>query len=358
MAELSSKPVKTFSIGFEEDDFNELEYARIVARLYDTDHEEHIVSQDLIQTVPKLVWHYDEPFGDSSAIPTFHLSKVSRRGVTVALCGDAGDELFCGYTKYPVIERKVTRGPLLQHAATYGKRFLEAVPLDRVKPESIFSRIYSSLFSRTCGPVERDFMWMIYYDNYFKKRLYSKVMADSVSLRSAWQYYCKELAASPDKEIINSIMYADLGNYMLNDLLVKVDIASMANSLEVRSPFLDHEFAQFAASIPTSFKIRNGETKYILKKAFSENLPERIIKRQKMGFAIPVDRWFRGKLMAYAKEIFADEGYSCLEEYFNRSFVLHLMEAHENGKAQYGSKLWLVLMFVLWHMIYVDGKSL
>jgi len=358
MAELSNRPVKTFSIGFEEDDFNELEYARTVSRLYNTDHEEHIVSQDLVQTVPKLVWHYDEPFGDSSAIPTFHLSKVTRQGVTVALCGDAGDELFCGYTKYPVIERKARRTRLIQYVAKYGKRLLETVPIGALSPEGILRRVYSSVLSRTCGPVDRDFMWMTYYDDFFKTRLYSRVMAGSVSLDSARKYYHGELASSPDRDVINTIMYADLRNYMLNDLLVKVDIASMANSLEVRSPFLDHEFAEFAAAIPPSLKIRSGETKYLLKKAFSPNLPDKIIKRRKMGFAIPIDRWFRGKLLAYAKDVFAGEGHSCMEAYFNREFVRHLMDTHVNGKAQYGSKLWLLLMFVLWHITYVDGKSI
>jgi asparagine synthase (glutamine-hydrolysing) len=153
-------------------------------------------------------------------------------------------------------------------------------------------------------------------------------------------------------------MYADLRNYLLSDLLVKVDIASMANSLEVRSPFLDHQFVEFVASMPIALKIGGGETKYILKKAFSSKLPERIINRPKMGFAIPVDQWFRGKLMNYAKDVFRGEGQSCIKELFNTEFIWHLINAHLNRKAEHGSKLWLLLMFVLWHIKYLDGKSI
>lgn len=357
MAELTSR-VKTFSVGFEEESFDELPYARAIAERFGSEHTEYVVKPDILDIIPKLVLHYGEPFGDSSAIPTFYVSKMTRQCVNVALCGDAGDELFAGYDKYSILNNKVKRNKLMRGLDGIGKAVLGKVPIDCFGTESIFKKFYSSLYVRCCGVYDRDFIWMSYFDNFFKKKLYSRFMLSSINLEQVRCNFNQQLSLSTDKNAINRIIYKDIRNYLLDDLLVKVDIASMANSLEVRSPFLDHKFVEYVVGIPTGLKIKNGELKYILKKAYSQRMPKNFFNRPKMGFAVPIDKWFREGLKDYMWDIIEGCGQVCIREYFNPVFIRHLMATHVQGKAQYGSKLWLLLMFILWHIKYIENKKL
>ena len=328
MAEQSRFPVKTFSIGFEEEEFSELKYARIVAQRFGTDHHELIVKPNITDLIPKLAWHFDEPFGDSSAIPTYYLSEMTRRSVTVALSGDGGDELFAGYTKYPLFERMVTTHPIVSSLQRALNKPLSMIDPCMFPDGSVAGRLIRSLTVRTMSPEARNFYWLSYYDEHFKRRLYSAEIRNLVSPKDAEMVYAEQLNASRQGDPISRILMADFLKYLPDDLLVKVDIASMANSLEVRCPLLDHHVVEFAAKIPWSYKVKGGETKWILKKAFAKVLPPEIVNRNKQGFAIPLDRWFRTALKGYAYETLLSGNGCGVKRYFATDFVERLLSSH------------------------------
>jgi asparagine synthase (glutamine-hydrolysing) len=349
MTKASNSQVKTFSIGFEDEEFNELPYARMIAEKFETDHHEYVVRADVADLVPKLVRHFGEPFGDSSAIPTYYVSKMARSEVTVTLSGDAGDELFAGYTKYAILERK-------DHYSIPRKKInrilhclLRVSDPSFLQPESIVRQAYLSLLEKVSSVEERDYNWMIYLDAYFKSKLYNKALRGVLLEDPCRRYYEKELGKSPHSGTIDRIMFTDIRNYLPDDLNAKVDITSMANSLEVRSPFQDHKFVEFAASIPSKYKIRDGNSKYLLKRAFTDIIPEQIRNRKKMGFAVPIDRWFRTELKPVFEEAVFGSTSRWMREHFNLGFISHLYEAHQSGRGNHGSKLWLILNFFLWH---------
>lgn len=349
MAKVSNTQVKTFSIGFEDEEFNELPYARKVAEKFETDHHEFIVKADVADLIPKLVRHFGEPFGDSSAIPTYYVSKMARSQVTVALSGDAGDELFAGYTKYPYLERRENYSPLRKriHGVLHG--MLRKLEPSTVEPEHILRRIYLSLRGRVSSVEERDYIWMVYLDSYYKSKLYRDALKRSLPGDPSNDYYTAEFRQSPHSAALDKVMFNDIRNYLPDDLNTKVDITSMACSLEVRSPFLDHKFVEFAVSVPNTYKIRHGNCKYLLKRAFTDLLPEEIGTRSKMGFAIPIDRWFRADLKPLFEDAVLRTPSAWLRDQFDLNFITHLYEAHQDHKGNHGAKLWLILNFFLWH---------
>ena len=300
MAEQSRFPVKTFSIGFEEEEFTELKFARIVAERYGTDHHELIVKPDITGLISKLVWHFDEPFGDSSAIPTYYLSEMTRQSVTVALSGDGGDELFAGYWKYPLFERMIRQPRLISSVKEGLNRGFSLVDPTIFPEGSMAGRLVRSLTARTMSPESRNLHWLSYYDHFSKRHLYSEDVKNSISSKNAELFYAEQLGVSRRHDPISRILMLDFLHYLPDDLLVKVDVASMANSLEVRCPILDHHLVEYAARIPWFYKVRQGETKWILKKACSGLIPAEIMGRRKQGFAIPIDRWFRTSMRDYA----------------------------------------------------------
>jgi len=355
MTKASNTQVKTFSIGFEEEAFNELPYARMIADKFETDHHEFVVRTDVADLVPKLVGHFGEPFGDSSAIPTYYVSKMTRSKVTVALSGDAGDELFAGYSKYPVLEKKDLYSPLRKIVNRSFGRALRAFDPLYARPEQFIRRAYLSLSEKFSSVEERNYAWMIYLNTYFKRKLYSKALRNIFRDDPCRAYYQAELEKSPHPETLDRILFADIRNYLPDDLLSKVDITSMANSLEVRSPFLDHEFVGFAASLPKTLKIRNGSSKYLLKRAFSDLVPTFILERQKMGFAVPIDKWFRTELKSLFEETVFGNRNKWLREHFDYKFISHLFETHQSGSANHGSTLWLILNYFLWHEAFMGN---
>jgi asparagine synthase (glutamine-hydrolysing) len=354
MAEHSSLPVKTFSIGFTEDEFSELEYARRIADRFSTDHHEYIVSSDVKELIPKLVWHYNEPVGDSSAIPTYYVSKMTRQSVTVALSGDGGDELFAGYGKYPIIQDIISKHSLNRLMRSVVSRLILEKDLNFLSVDSLFRRVQRSLGYRYSTPKYRDFMWITHFDSCFKSRLYTPEIKDRIHDHQAKDFYNLTIAQSPNQDILSQISFVDLTSYLPDDLLIKVDIASMANSLEVRSPFLDHKFVEFAVRIPNSLKIKNGQSKYILKKAFAKLLPKEIVERRKMGFAIPIDKWFRNDLRGLAYDTLLDNNKE-IESYLNQKFMRYMIDAHCSSSANYGGKLWMLVNFVLWHEMFISN---
>ncbi len=352
MAQLGTSSVKTFSIGFEEKAFDELAYARLVAERYHTDHREFVVRPDALELLPRLVWHYNEPFADSSAIPTFVLAELTRRYVTVALNGDGGDESFAGYERYranvlaqryqrlpAVFRRRVERlADLLPGGAagsllSKGKRFAEAVGETR---ERRYAR------------------WMSHFHHGLRVKLCRADFLEA-SGPDPEEMLVDAYAASDATDFVDATLDVDVHTYLPDDLLVKVDIATMAHGLEGRSPLLDHHVMEFAASLPSGFKLKGAVKKHILKQAVASLLPPEIIDRPKMGFGVPLETWFRNELKELAFDILLSQR---MRErgYFDQEFVRRLLDEHSAGVRSWHYQLWNLLMLELWHRAFIDRR--
>jgi asparagine synthase (glutamine-hydrolysing) len=355
MSKLSSKPVKTFSIGFEEESHSELKYAAIIAKRFNTEHHEYIVKPDAIELLPKLVWHYNEPYADSSALPSYYVAQITRQEVTVALNGDGGDECFGGYerfmaSKYAEILSKIP----------YFLRNGILANLVKILPESIEPGNFSRKLKRFIAMAEepcrvKHYNWVSIFRDFEKDSLFSDSFKKEYASRRSLYHLDKVFNECGSKDILDQVMFADIKTNLLDDLIVKMDIATMANSLEGRSPFLDHKMMEFCARLPSDMKIKGMKLKYILKKALSDSgaLPEEILKRKKMGFGIPVDKWFRVDLKDYVYEILMSD--KCLNRgYFKRDSVKKLLDEHVSAKANNGARIWSLLFLELWHREFID----
>ena len=357
MSHASSKPVKTFSIGFEEPEYDELHYARLVAERFGTEHHELVVRPDAAAVLPKLAWHYDEPFGDSSAVPTYYVAQMTRRYVTVALNGDAGDENFGGYDRYVanLLAASFDRWPgaeLFRHAIRWG---LYLWPLSS-RRTSLLSRGRRFLDGLTEVPERRYARWFCHFYGERKDDLLSPEFRASLNGADALDLLLTAYRESDAPDFVDATLGVDAALYLPDDLLVKVDIASMAHSLEARSPFLDHEFMEFAATIPSDLKVRGRTKKYILKRALGDLLPEAILHRPKMGFGVPIDHWLRHELRDLAYDTLL--GPRCLGRgYFRPETVQRLLDEHVRRRRNWHYLLWTLLMLELWHRTYVDGDG-
>jgi asparagine synthase (glutamine-hydrolysing) len=337
--------VKTFSIGFDEPEFDELEHARVVARHFGTDHHEFVVRPDGLSILDDLVGHFDEPFADSSAIPTWYVSEIARRHVTVVLSGDGGDELFGGYDQYlehPRVQRfdrirvpglraaAAAMWPRLPHGAR-GKNFLRHVAQ---------------------GPKERHLDSMAFFHADERQALYTGDMRARVALdaeRTLGQRFDR-FSRLPHQ---SAMMKFDFETYLPEDVLTKVDRMSMAHSIESRVPLLDNRVIEFAASLPSHLKVHAGRRKHVLKEALRPLLPSSILDRRKRGFGVPLGVWFRGGLT----EVFADLLSSPAARqrgYFDSRFVERLLREHLTGQRDHTLRLWQLLVFELWHRQYLD----
>jgi asparagine synthase (glutamine-hydrolysing) len=357
MAGLSAKPVKTFSIGFKQAEYDERPYARLVAERFGTDHHEFEVEPaHAVDLVEKLVWHYNEPYADSSALPTYYLSKLTREHVTVTLNGDAGDENFAGYRRYSV-----------SRMASY----LEKAPASL---RSILGMLISSLYRLTGGDsrlAERSRAlsevlrvdWRLGYAymlSHFredrKHQLYSPEFASEVADCRSEELVLELFRQADTEDPIDSTLYVDVNLYLPEDLLVKVDIASMAVALEARSPMVDHEFMEFAARLPSKFKLSGSSTKAIFKRALSKLLPAPILQRQKKGFSVPLDHWFQGELSGFIRETLLSN--QCLGRgYFNPTYIRRILDEHTSGQRNWHHQLWSLLVLELWNRIFIDTSA-
>ncbi len=349
MAQASSHAVRTFSIGFEDEpSFDETPYARQVAAQFATEHHEFIVRPDVLNLVGELVWHHDQPFGDSSAIPTYLVSKLARQHVTVALTGDGGDELFAGYDRFRAaqLSRLYERIPRpLQHAVAH--------TLDRLPETTHYRGLIrrAGRFAQTVGleMPERYLSWVRYVPSRWVVAL-----VGAGSEKAVQGHYRTYFTSHNDRhadEAVAQLLDVNLKTYLPEDLLVKVDRCSMAVSLEARAPFLDHILFEYAARIPLRLKLRHGVKKYILKRALRGLLPEGIIHRQKHGFGVPVGSWFRGELAAFARQTLlspAAAGRGILQIQSVRA----MLDAHQQGRSDLGQALWALLTFELWMQRY------
>jgi asparagine synthase (glutamine-hydrolysing) len=350
MSRLMDQPVKTFSIGFADDvSFNELGYAQDVAHTYKTDHHEFVVKADAIELLPKLVWHYDQPFADSSAIPTYLVSQLTRKHVKVALTGDGGDELFAGYKRFAA-----TRvAELYRHIPQVLQRGV--VGLLSVFPESTsyagFLPRARRFVDHASRPLFEQYLgWIGIFDNCsIQDLLVNKPDTDPVS---HFKNYFDEMAGL---ESLDQLLAVHAKTSLPGDLLVKTDRMSMANSLETRSPFLDQDLLQFAVRIPPDLKLRGMTTKYILKRMLEGLVPRKIIQRKKHGFAVPVGHWFRTIYKEYIRETLLAPD-AMRRGYFNEETLRRLIDEHQSGKRDHGHRLWALLTFEMWHRIFIDQE--
>ncbi len=346
---LDGQPVKTSAIGFSEKKFNELEFAKIVSEMYKTDHQEAVVNADALDIIDRIVWHFDEPFADSSAIPTWYVSKITRQNVTVALSGDGGDETFAGYVqRYSMtrfedgIRKKIPfffKNTLIRGlASVYPK--IDALP----RP----LRLKAFLTNLSLSMEQAYYRDMSFYFTPVNKiNLYNADMKKAVNEYSSFSVFEPFFNRNTNPDPVTTAQYIDIKTYMTEDILVKVDRMSMAHSLEVRAPILDHKLMEFAATLPSNLKLNNQESKYILKKINENRLPHDILYRKKQGFSVPLAQWVREGLREYIYDTLFGTG-SGLDEYLNHKYVKQLWEDHLKGFNDHSSQIWNVFMFELW----------
>src|SRR5258705_9275563 len=353
MAEESSTPVKTFSIGFEEQDFSELHHARRVAEHVGPEHHEFIVRPDALEVLPILVEHYGEPYADSSAIPTYYVARETRKHVTVALNGDGGDESFAGYERYAAMRlaERYHRIPAVLRESVV-RQTIELMPSSETKRSRIRD-LKRFIQSASLPKVERYLRWVSVFDTQAKQDLLTENFRRQTNGDSAASILDPWFTRANGSGIVDAALLADIMTYLPNDLLVKVDIATMANSLEARSPFLDHHVIEFAASLPEKYKLRGLTTKYLLKQMLRKLLPAENLDRRKMGFGVPISHWFRGKLQPFLRETLLAET-SLNRGLFRPEAVKRLVELHTGGERDYSPQLWTLLMLELWFQRFID----
>jgi asparagine synthase (glutamine-hydrolysing) len=352
MADLSDRPVRTFSIGFDERAFDELPYARAVARHFGTDHTEEVVTLDAIRLLPALAHHFDEPFGDSSAIPTLQVAQLAATQLKVVLTGDGGDEAFGGYLRY-------------RFQAGIGALARVPRPLQRlmaVAAQTVFSRTNASATMRRraeswrrlidLGPDERYVALMTIHAEADREALLGQHVPTD-------DYLLKALDGDRDAVGLDRLLRADTLTYLPEDLLVKMDRATMACSLEARAPLLDHVLLEFAATLPADRKLRRGESKRILRQVARNLMPAELVDRPKMGFGVPIGTWFKGALGERYREVVLSAD-SRSRDHLDTNVAARLLKEHQDGHRDNGHRLWVLLMFELWlrRWMSIDGETI
>ena len=338
MAQASSQPVRTFTVGFPDMRYDERAYARAVASRYGTLHEEVEIEEDIASTLPRLAATFDEPLGDEAAFPTFLIAEQARRHVTVALVGDGGDESFAGYERY-VAHRLAERIPPL--VAQAGAAALRLLPAARREPRSSLFRATRFLDVASAPAGQRYARLMEVFPVELRRELWSDTrLAQQVRLE-------------PAGHGVAGLQLLDLETYLPGDLLLKADLASMAHSLELRSPLLDHEVVALGLALPESLKTRGREGKVALRRAFAADLPPEVAGRGKTGFGVPLGRWFRSDLRDAAHDLLSSD-----RGWFRPETVRRLLEEHESGRADHGHRLWCLLMLELWVREHVEAPVL
>lgn len=350
MAREMSEPVKTFSIGFAEDSYDELKYARLVAQRFGTDHHELIVTPDVCNIVDELIRHFDEPFADQSSIPTYYVSKLAREHVTVVLSGDGGDELFAGYTRYAV--------DLKRQGFERLPRFLRQNVMKSLSehlPHGARGRNY--LYNVALDPIDRYIDNISVFTKLNRGSLYSEDFLESLAGQQSAVAMYRELASQVTTgDPLERLLYLDSKTYLPGDILTKVDRMSMAVSLEARVPLLDHELIEFVARMPASLKMRGDESKYIFKRAVADLVPKEILTRSKQGFGVPIGEWINDQLRERTHDTLRDR-VTRQRGYFRPEYIDVLLAEHERGRRDHSAALWTVLMFELWCRAFIDNAG-
>ena len=339
MSQYSESPVKTFSIGFKEKEYNELPYARDVAKLYETDHHEKIIEPDSVDLLPNLLSSYDEPFADSSAIATYYVSKFAREHVTVVLSGDGGDELFAGYNNYPRLT-KLNRYNVIPHRL--GHPLWAAI--NRLVPNGVRGNRLTYYLSKSRDDVAAYFaLWSLPE----RRRLYKPDMWKQISDNFAEKYKIDLLSADASNDYLFKIQALDMKTFLVDDILTKVDRASMTNSLEVRVPLLDHKVAELSFRMPSCLKLRGAQRKYILKRATADILPDSVISHKKQGFTVPLNMWFKDSLRDYVNDRLNSRN-NALATYINLDYVNSTIGSHNRGLRDMNEKIWSLIVLDAW----------
>ncbi len=352
MARTSSGRIRTFSIGFDVGAYDETDHARAVAEMYDTDHEEIRVEPHAVELLPRLVWHYGEPFADPSAVPSFYLAEATRRHVTVALSGDGGDESFAGYERYATHDV----AHRLRRLGRPGAALLAAVGSEgsENRPRRAAAWLAAALRQ---PPAEHYRHTMANLKGDFRERLYEPGLLAAVGGPrggSADRLFGDAFGSASAAGFTERLIELDVATYLPGDLLVKMDIASMANSLEVRSPLLDHVLMETAARLPLHASLRRGRSKRVLREAVRDWLPTSVLERPKMGFRVPVDEWLRGQLRDLPADVLLDPR-STSRGLFRTAEVERLIADHRDRRADNGLRLWALVQLELWFRTYVDS---
>jgi asparagine synthase (glutamine-hydrolysing) len=348
MQQHSSAPVKTFTVGFGEREYDESAFARRVAEHLGTEHNELRAEPDIAGMLPKLAWHFDEPFGDSSAVPTYYLAQQTRGHVKVALSGDGGDELFAGYDRYRAMRlaaaidrlprpiRSILASRLWQRLPSPGRQ--------KSGPQRM-RRLAAALAE---SPSRRYAQIMSVFDERGRAALYSDDFLNRLPNQDPADFLMAALARAGKRDAVTAASLADLVTYLPCDLCQKVDLATMAHGLECRQPMLDHRVVEMAIAMPLRWKLRGRRGKWILERAFGDLLPAEVFRRRKMGFGVPLDHWFRGELKALAHDTLL--GAPALSRgYFRREAIENLLAEHARRRADHSARLWSLLMLELWH---------
>ena len=351
MASQQEQPITTCSIGFDSKKFDEVTYAKMVAEKFSTNHFEFTVKDNVAQQIAPIAQYFDEPFADPSLIPTYFVSKLARQKVTVALAGDGGDESFAGYQKYSVdqLENRL-RG---KFPASLRKTLFPMLA-------DIFSHGDHTLFRKATSiltTLSASKSYGFYMTNAFlSDRIWNQVALPELKNDLAGYHPSniteKHYSDADTENHLSKILYTDIKTYLPGDILVKVDRMSMANSLEVRAPLLDHKVVEYAAGIPASLKLNGTEKKYILKKTFESLLPNDILYRKKMGFSVPLAQWLRHDIKDFAEQTLFGPN-SGIANYFDINQIKQLWESHQTGKRAYSNELWSFLMFEIWWQRYI-----
>tara|TARA_B110000879_G_C11175379_1_gene515747 strand:- start:1442 stop:3298 length:1857 start_codon:yes stop_codon:yes gene_type:complete len=337
MSGISDRPIKTFSIGFKEQEFDETKYAKLVAKKFNTDHHEMIVEPESIDLLPELVNLFDEPFADSSAVPMYYLSKFAREHVTVALSGDGGDELFAGYSRY--------NNMIKLHNRPFNNSLINKIAssVHNVTPDYLELKKWSYYFGIDSNYIGAA---MGIFKPYERKKLYKDWVIDTLD-----EYESEmdkiELCKNFSGDFISRMQNLDLNTYLVDDVLTKVDRASMANSLEVRVPILDHKFVELSATIPSEFKINNVDQKIIFKDAMRDLLPDEILSHKKQGFSVPVSSWFREDLKDYLSDTLLSSD-AKINNYLCKDEISKIVMNHNKGMRDFSSKIWSLLFLEEW----------
>jgi len=352
MAKASRRPVKTFSIGFDVGgQFNELQEARLVAGKFQTEHHEKVVSDvDVEELIHKLVYHYDEPFADAANLPTYVVSEFAREHVTVVLSGEGGDEVFGGYRRYRAHINSETLRAIPEFI-----RFGLAKQLIPVRSST--RRILKIIDTLQVGEEAKRYgSWVNIFNDDARSQLFSPFIRDLLDEFDGYDVFRDYIHRQPKWDTTNRMMYADLKGWMPDTYLEKIDKAAMAVSLEGRVPFLDHQLVEYAYSLPGNLKIHGATTKYALKKALEPVLPRSTLYRPKHGFTVPLDAWFRGKLSKFVADVLFDTA-PRYTEYLNRNFIQKLYDEHIQGRRNWGTQLWAILNFELWHRTFLSSTN-
>lgn len=340
------QPLHSFSIGFSEADFDETAYARQVAAWMRTDHREFQVKPDAVGVLDRLAWHYDEPFGDSSAIPTWYLCEMTRKHVTVALSGDGGDELFAGYERYRALWLSQWMDRALGLRSILGSRVVQSLPAST--RQRSFVRRLQRFGAALNEPMARRYMnWLQIFPERMRADLYRPEFVEQLPDEDPFEFFEGAWAETQGRDLVSQASLSDLVTYLPCDLMTKVDIASMAHGLECRQPFLDYRLVEFAAALPSRLKFRGRKGKRLLRTAFDKLLPRQIWERRKMGFGVPLGAWFRRELHELTRDRLLSSDSRC-HVYFRVEAIERLVDEHVSGRVNHAYRLWNLLMLESW----------